>query len=76
MSIIIIIIMVSLIKYHTKVHSRLVDPQKNRHNYLITHSILKFPTPRRSSLQHYSFDTYIYSISTVGSKNIKLAVLP
>ena len=33
---------------HTKDHSRSVGPQKNRHNYLITRSILKFPTLRRS----------------------------
>ena len=28
----------------SKVHLRSVDPQKNCCNYLITHSILKFPT--------------------------------
>ena len=56
----------------TKVHSHSVDPQKNRRNYLITLSILKFPTPRRSSLQRRSF--YIY-ISAVGSKNKKSALL-
>ena len=33
-----------------KVHLRSVDPQKNRCNYLITRSILNFPTPCRSSL--------------------------
>ena len=52
---------------------RVVDPQKNRCNYLITRSIFKFPTSRRSSLQHRSFDIYI---SAVGPKNKKLAVLP
>ena len=56
----------------TKVHSHSVDPQKNCRNYLITHSILKFPTPRRPSLQRRSFDIYI---SAVGPKNKKLAVL-
>ena len=40
----------------TKVHSRSVDPQKNRRNYLITRSILIFQTPRGSSLQRRSFD--------------------
>ena len=59
--------------YITKVHSRSVDPQKNCRNYLITHSIFKFPMPCRSSLQCRSFDIYI---STVGPKNKKLAVLP
>ena len=56
------------------VHSRSVNPQKNRRNYLITRSILKFPALRRSSLQHLPFDIYIY-ISAVGSKNKKLAAL-
>ena len=57
----------------TKVHSQSVDPQKNYHNYPIAHSILKFPTPRISSLQHRSFDIYI---SDVGLKTKRLAVLP
>ena len=57
----------------TKVHSRLVDPQKNRCNYLITRSILKFPKPRRPSLQRRSLDIHIRA---VGPKNKKLAVLP
>ena len=57
----------------TKVHSRSVDPQKHCRNYLINRSNLKFPTPRRSSLQHSSFD--ILYISAVGSKNKKLAIL-
>ena len=57
----------------TKVHSRSDDPQKNRRNYLITRSIFKMPTPRRSSLQHRSFDIYI---SAVDPKNKTLAVLP
>ena len=57
----------------TKVHSRSVDPQKNRRNYLITNSIKRFPTLRRSSLQRRSFDIYI---SAVGPKNKRLAVLP
>ena len=39
-----------------KVHSRSVDPQKNRRNYVITCSIVKFPTRRRSSLQRRSSD--------------------
>ena len=56
-----------------KLHSRSVDPQKNRHNYLITHSILKFPTPCRSLSQRRSFDIYI---SAVGSETKRLAVLP
>ena len=60
-------------QYITKVHSRSVDPQKNRRTYLNTRSILQFPTPRRPSLQHCSFDIYI---SAVGPKNKKLAVLP
>ena len=55
------------------VHSRSVDPQKNRRNCLITQSFFKFPTPHTSSLQRRSFDIYI---SAVGSKNKKLAVLP
>ena len=57
----------------TKVHSGSVDLQKNHRNYLITHSILKFPTPCRPSLQRRSFDMYI---SMVGPTNKKLAVLP
>ena len=56
-----------------KVHSHSVDPQENHRNYLITYSILKCPTPRRSLSQRCSSDIYI---STVGSKNKKLAVLP
>ena len=43
-----------------KVHSRSVDPQENRRNYLITLSIR-----RRSSLHCRSFDIYI---SAVGPK--------
>ena len=40
----------------TIIHSRSVDPQKNHCNYLIiTCSILKLQTPRRSSLQHCVF---------------------
>ena len=54
-------------------HLRSVDPQENCRNYLITRSFLKFPTPRRSSLQRRSFGIYI---SAVDSKNKKLAVLP
>ena len=56
-----------------KVHLRSVDPQKNRRNYLITHSIFNSPIPRRSSLQRRSFDIYI---SAVGPKTKRLAVLP
>ena len=56
-----------------KVHMRSVDPQQNRHNYLITHSILKFPRSRRSSLQRRYFDIYI---SAVGPKTKRLAILP
>ena len=37
---------------------RSVDPQKNRRNYLITRSILKFQIPRRPSLQRRSFDIF------------------
>ena len=72
------VLRVSLPIEYTKVHSYSVDPQKNRCNYLITCSILNFPTPHRFSLRH-SFDIYIYIyiyISVVGSKNKKLAVLP
>ena len=58
---------------NTKVHSRSVDPHKNRHNYLITCSFLKFPALCRSSSQCRSLDIYI---STIGSKTKKLAVLP
>ena len=57
----------------SNVHSHSVDPQKNHRNYLITGSILKFPTPHRPSLQHRSFDMHI---SAVGPMNKKLAVLP
>ena len=42
----------------TKIRSHSVDPQKNCRNYLITHSIKKFPTLHRSSLQRSSFDIY------------------
>ena len=38
-----------------KVHSRSVDPQKNRCNYLITPSILKNNFQRRSSLRTAPF---------------------
>ena len=51
---------------HSKVHSHSVDPQKNCCNYLITWLILKFPTPRRPSLQCRSFDMHI---SVVGRMN-------
>ena len=45
----------------SKVHSCSVDPQKYHRNYLITSSILKFPTTCRFSLQRRSFDIiYIY----------------
>ena len=59
----------SIIVY-TKDHSWSVDPQKYRRNYLITSLILKFPTPRRPSLQRRSFDAYI---SAVGPKNKKIS---
>ena len=63
----------------SKDHLRSVDPQNNCRNYvsIITHSILKFPTPLRSSLQRRSFDIYIYIyiyISVVDPKNKELAV--
>ena len=50
-----------IVNPHTKVHLHSVDPQKNRRNYLITRSILKFPTPRRSSKSHYSTILLIYT---------------
>ena len=58
---------------YVKVHSCSVDPQKNRCNYLITHSILIFLTPPRPSLQYCSIDMHI---SMVGPISKKLAVLP
>ena len=57
-----------------QVHSRSVDPKKNCPNYLITRSILTFLTPHRSSSQRRSLD--IYTVSAVGPKTKKLAVLP
>ena len=41
-------------------HSRSVDSQKNRRNYLITRSILKFRTPR--TLLHPSCDRHYQCI--------------